>query len=124
MLTGVRDHKEMLFMPKKKPTELNKERAIRPALTPEAREKQLISLAYDLVEQRLMDGTATSQETTHFLKLGSQRSQVELEKLRLEKDLVVAKTEAYRSAEDMQNMYAEVITAMRKYSGHIAEDED
>lgn len=38
---------------------------IRPALTPEARENQLISLAIDLVEQRLIDGTASSQETTH-----------------------------------------------------------
>ena len=46
-------------------------RKIRPALTPEARENQMIALAVDLVEQRLLDGTASSQETTHFLKLGS-----------------------------------------------------
>ena len=109
-------------MPKKKPTELANERSIRPALSPEARDKQLISLAYDLVEQRMLDGTATSQETTHFLKMGSQRYQVELEKLKLEKELVVAKTEAYRSAEDMQNMYTEVIEAMRKYSGHLTDE--
>ena len=38
---------------------------IRPALTPEARENQLIALATDLVEQRLLDGTASSQETTY-----------------------------------------------------------
>ena len=42
-------------------------RKIRPALTPEARENQMIALAVDLVEQRLLDGTASSQETTHFL---------------------------------------------------------
>ena len=104
-------------MPKKKPTEMSGVRKIRPALNPEAREKQLISLAYDLVEQRLLDGTATSQETTHFLKLGSQKAQVELEKLQLEKDLVVAKTEAYRSAEAIESMYTDVIAAMKKYSG-------
>ena len=45
-------------------------RKIRPALTPEARENQLIALAVDLVEKRLIEGTASSKETTHLLKLG------------------------------------------------------
>ena len=31
----------------------------RPALTPEGREKQLASLAVDLAERQLMDGTAS-----------------------------------------------------------------
>ena len=52
----------------------------RPALSPEARENQLIALAVDLVEQRLIDGTASSQETTHFLKLGSTKNQLEMAK--------------------------------------------
>ena len=34
------------------------EKKIRPALSPEAREKQLINLAVDLAEQQLLDGTA------------------------------------------------------------------
>ena len=50
---------------------------MRPALTPEARENQLISLAIDLVEQRLIDGTASAQETTHFLKLASRKAKLE-----------------------------------------------
>ena len=52
---------------------------MRPALTPEARENQLISLAIDLVEQRLIDGTASAQETTHFLKLASRKAKLEAE---------------------------------------------
>lgn len=47
---------------------------IRPALTPEARQNQLISLAIDLVEKRLIEGTASSQETTHFFKTGIHES--------------------------------------------------
>ena len=43
------------------------ERKIRPALTPEAREKQLVALAVDLVEKRLREGTASSQEVTQIL---------------------------------------------------------
>ena len=69
---------------KRKPPEKVSNRKVRPALNPEARENQLIALAVDLVEQRLLDGTASSQETTHFLKLGSMKNQLEMEKLREE----------------------------------------
>ena len=44
-------------------------RKMRPAITPEARENQMISLAMDCAEQQLLDGTASSQVITHFLKL-------------------------------------------------------
>ena len=50
---------------------------IRPALTPEARENQMISLAVDLAGKQLQEGTASSQVITHFLKLGSTKQQLE-----------------------------------------------
>ena len=65
---------------------------IRPALTPEARQNQLISLAIDLVEKRLIEGTASSQETTHFLKLASTKAHLEEQILEKQKDLIEAKT--------------------------------
>ena len=37
---------------------------MRPAISPEARENQCISLAMDLAEQQLRDGTASSQLIT------------------------------------------------------------
>lgn len=101
----------------------NSVKKIRPALTPEARENQLISLAYDLVEQRLLNGTATSQETTHFLKLGSTKERIEKEILMKQKDLISAKTEALQSAKRIEELYGEAIKAMRRYSGH-GDDED
>lgn len=91
----------------------------RPASTPEARENQLIAMAYDLVEQRLLDGTATSQETTHFLKLGSMKARLEAEKLRKENELLEAKTEALQSAKRVEELYSEALNAMRAYSGNI-----
>lgn len=57
----------------KTPDSSSSPRKIRPAISPEARDNQLIALAYNLVEKRLLEGTASSQETTHFLKLGSAR---------------------------------------------------
>lgn len=97
---------------------------MRPALTPEAREGQLISLATDLVEQRLRDGTATSQEVVHFLKLGSMRERLERERLENENILLKAKTEALESQAKVEQLYADAIKAMQRYSGNYDESDD
>lgn len=94
----------------------------RPALTPEARENQLISLAIDLVEQRLIDGTASSQETTHFLKLASTKAKIEKEILLEQKKLIAAKTESIESSKEMKGLYEEALNAMKRYSGGGSDD--
>ena len=104
-------------MPKTKTTTSNPSRKMRPALTPEARENQLIALAVDLVEQRLREGTASSQETTHFLKLGSMKNRLEMEKLEEENKLLKAKTESIQSQKRVEELYAEALNAMRNYAG-------
>lgn len=96
----------------------------RPALTPEARENQMISYAIDLAEKQLIEGTASSQVITHFLKLGSSKERIEKEILEKQKSLIEAKTKAYQSSDDMKELYAEAIKAMRTYSGHGDPDED
>ncbi len=96
----------------------------RPALTPEARENQLIALAVDLVEKRLIEGTASSQETTHFLKLASSKARIEKEILERQKDLITARTEALQSQKRVEELYAEAIKAMRKYSGQGDDNEN
>ena len=92
-------------------------------MTPEARENQLISLAVDLVEQRLIDGTASSQETTHFLKLGSMKNRLEMEKLEEENKLLKAKTESIQSQKRVEELYLEALNAMRNYAGQGNADE-
>lgn len=89
----------------------------RPSLSPEAREKRLISLATDLIEQRLIDGTASSQETTAILKMASARYQLENEILEKQKELVTAKTEALQSQKRVEELYADALRAMKSYSG-------
>ena len=93
-------------------------RKIRPAISQEARDNQLIALAYNLVEQRLLNGTATSQETVHFLKMGSPRERKEMEILELQKDLIAAKTQNMNSSQDMKALYEEALKAMSDYKGH------
>ena len=102
----------------KKTTTQSSIKKIRPALTPEARENQLISLAVDLVEQRLLDGTASSQETTHFLKLGSTKNKLEIEKLKAENEYIRAKSELAKSQKNSEEMFKKAIEAMKSYSGH------
>ena len=99
-------------------------RKMRPALTPEARENQMISLAVDLAEQQLRNGTASSQVITHFLKLGTTVAQLEKEKLEQENKLLQARTEALESAKRVEELYEDAIKAMKKYSGGGDSDED
>lgn len=105
------------------PLKSGENRKLKPAESPEAREDQCIALAYNLVEQRLRDGSATSQETTHFLKMGSYRHRLELEKLKKENELLVEKTKAIQSSERQEELYSQVLSAIKTYSG-IKEEED
>lgn len=96
---------------------------MRPAETAEARESQLISLAIDLAEQQLRDGTASSQVITHYLKLGSTRDKIEREILEKKKDLIRAKTNAYESAERIEELYNKAMKEFRMYSGEESEED-
>lgn len=107
----------------KSPNPSNSTGKMRRALTPEARENQMISLAMDLVEQRLREGTASSQETTHFLKLATAKYKRESEILEKQKELITAKTENLQSAKRVEELYAEAIKAFRDYNGQGEEDE-
>ena len=99
-------------------------RQMRPALTPEARENQMISLAMDLAEQQLRDGTASSQLITEFVKRGSTKAKLEQEILAEQKILLTAKTENLQAATKSEQAYLEVIAAMKKYSGYSDDEED
>lgn len=96
----------------------------KPPLTPEAKEQQMIALAYDLVEQRLRDGTASSQETTHFLKLGTERARLEQKRLEAETEMIIAKKESLQSQQRSEEMFKEAIDAFRRYSGQSSQVDD
>lgn len=97
---------------------------MRPATTPEARENQLISLAVDLAERQLLEGTASSQVITHYLKLGTQKERIEREILEKQKELIEAKTQNLQSAQRTEELYTKALEAMRNYGGHRFEAED
>lgn len=95
-----------------------------PAMTPEARENQLIGLAVDLAERQLSEGTASAQVITHYLKLGTVKATLENEKLRRENEFLKAKSEALQSQQHMEELVTKAINAMKTYSGVELDDDD
>lgn len=96
----------------------------RPSMDPDAREKQIIAAAVDLAERQILEGTASSQVITHFLKLGSTKERLEKEKLEEENKLLRAKTEALKSAKKQEELFEEVKRALRRYNGQFDEDDE
>lgn len=94
-----------------------------PYYSDEAQEKEMIALATAAAKKQMLDGTASAQVITHYLKLGTVREKLELEKLRKENELLAAKKTAIESAERIEALYAEAIKAMSIYNGQYQEDE-
>lgn len=92
------------------------------ATTMEGRENELIALAYDAAEERIRNGTASSQEIVHFLRLGSEKERMAQEEMRADIELKRAKVKAIDDGEHLEKVYNDAIEAMKRYSGH-GEDE-
>ena len=89
-----------------------------PASNPEERENQMISLAVNLAEQQLREGTASSQVIVHYLKLASTRNKLEEEKIKYETAMLQAKKDALNKSGQLQELMANALEAFRSYSGN------
>lgn len=88
-----------------------------PATTLEGREEQLTAAAYNLVERRIANGTASAQETVHFLRAGSVDTQYRIDKYKAENDLLRTRVKELESKTTGEAMYAEALAAFRGYAG-------
>ena len=111
-------------MARVKKTEFRAAREDPPAMTPEDREDQLISLAVDLAEQRLRDGTASNQLIAEIMKLGTTKERLQKEKLQRENEMLRAKTKALQAQEQSNQLYSQVLDAIRSYGGLGRSDDD
>ncbi len=80
-------------------------------------------MAYDLAEDQIMNGDASSQVLTHFLKMGSSRERLEQQRIMHENELMEVKREAIRSQARVEELYMQALDAMRSYSGAPAPEE-
>ena len=94
-----------------------------PASNPEERENQMISLAVNLAEQQLREGTASSQVIVHYLKLASTRNKLEEEKIKYETAMLQAKKDALNKSGQLQELMANALEAFRSYSGNTEASE-
>jgi hypothetical protein len=89
----------------------------RPATSPEQRELQLADAAYDLAEEQIKSGTASSQVITHFLKVGSSRERMEQQRMQHEIELMEVKKEQLEGQKRVEELYGNALEAMRGYQG-------
>jgi|SRR5699024_8579277 len=93
-----------------------KTRQSKPASTPEAREKQLVSLAVDLAEKQLKEGTASPSIINHYLKIASKRETLERDILERQARLIESKAESMSKDREAEQLAKEAIEAMKSYS--------
>ena len=93
------------------------------ASSPEAAINRCTALAFDQIEDQLRNKTASSAVLVHFLKLETERERAELERRKLESEIVLheAKAKAIESAERMERLYAD---ALRAFSGYEWKGDD
>lgn len=85
--------------------------------TPEGREAQLTDLAYKCIVQRLRDGTASPNETVACLRLGTEKTKLEREKIKAETVLAQAKVNSLELEKKTEELYQEAIIVMKEYMG-------
>lgn len=93
-----------------------------PARSAEARENQLINLAVDLAEKKLLDGSASSQIIVTLLNLGTMKARLELEKAKSDLRVAEAKIEQIKSQESSKDLYEKALAAFREYKGDNEDD--
>lgn len=93
-----------------------------PPETPEGMETKLIGLAMRNAQELLEARKAPTTVLVHFLKLGSLRAEIELQKARNERDLLIARTDETRAKTDRGQIAADAIAAFRSYRS--SEDAD
>lgn len=101
-----------------------KRNSVRATLSPEAQESRMISLAMDLAEKKLRDGTASSQLITELVKRGSTKARLEQELLERQTELAAAKAEAIKSEARIEELYEKAMKSMRRYGGQFDDEED
>jgi hypothetical protein len=100
----------------RKKKEVEQDKGMRPATTPEAREQQLVNLAVNLAEKQLREGTAAPSVINHFLKIASTRETIEREMLEKQARFLDAKAKSIGESKDAEKLAKAAIEAMKNYN--------
>ena len=111
-------------MVSKETPDKSSEISLNPPEDPTQHESYMVALAMSAAEKQIREGTASSQIITHFLKLGTEKEELEKERLRQENLLTEAKILSLETERQQTAAYEEIMTAMRHYSGGELFDKD
>jgi malate synthase len=89
---------------------------LREPLTMEEYENQMVMLAYESAKKKLESGRATSQLETHFLKIGTARAALEMEKLRADVELTKEKIRSESEGKRVEEAVQKAVDALTTYS--------
>ena len=122
------NRKELISLPRKVKSDKevgsdSKKKSNRTAISPQARENQIISAAYDLAERRILNGTASSQEIIHFLRMGSEKEKLERTKLQEENRLLRQKTKSLEASSNIEQLLKDGLNALNHYRANDREDD-
>lgn len=92
--------------------------------TLEAREREMVSLAVDLAEKQLREGTASAAVIQHYLKLGASDYPLRMERLQRQNELYAAKKDAIERDAQNEEIARNAIAAMTRYQGNYDQEEE
>lgn len=95
----------------------------RTARSDKQRDRRLVNMATDLVEERMRTGKATAAEIIHYLRLGSPERRLEQDLLKEKTKMVKAKTRAIQTGERLEKLYLGAQKAMQSYQYSAPEDD-
>lgn len=81
----------------------------------QARINQLKSKAYDALDERLSNGSATASEIIYILSLDTEREQLQSEVLSSKAKLMKAQVTNLEAQSNSERIYAEALEAMASY---------
>lgn len=79
--------------------------------------QQLVSMAEDLIEERLRLGTASPTETVAIVRLGTELERANIERIRANTELMVAQKAKAEAETVKEELFTNAIAAMSKYQG-------
>lgn len=85
------------------------------SMDPEVRWNQVISKAFDKVEQQIEDGTVAPSVLTFLLKMGTPKDKLELENLKTKSELNTSRKKQIEETQTSKELAEAAMDAMRGY---------
>lgn len=95
-----------------------------PARTDERRAQQLVSLAQNLIEERIRMGTASPTEVVAVMRMGTEIERANVERIKAHTEYLHAQKAKAESETVREQLFTDAMRAMTRYQGGEEHDTD